>query len=100
MRNFIIFGLIFLGLALDCLATEPFHIGRDNGMAILNSLADNTSKSSNQSSNTTNVDLGNNTRENAAEDLWSWGQIPLGYKRNESGALVKLPSQEEWVPSI
>ena len=92
MRDFIIFGLIFLGLALNCLATEPFHIGKDNGMAILNSLADNASNTS----NATNISSGqtNNT------DLWSWGEIPLGYKRNESGTLERQPSQEEWVPSI
>lgn len=92
MRDFIIFGLIFLGLALSCLATEPFHIGKDNGMAILNSLADNASNTS----NATNISSGqtNNT------DLWSWGEIPLGYKRNESGTLERQPSQEEWVPSI
>jgi len=92
MRDFIIFGLIFLGLALNCLATEPFHIGKDNGMAILNSLADNASNTS----NATNISSGqtNNT------DLWSWGEIPVGYKRNESGTLERQPSQEEWVPSI
>jgi hypothetical protein len=92
MRDFIIFGLIFLGLALNCLATEPFHIGKDNGMAILNSLADNASNTS----NATNISSGqtNNT------DLWSWGEIPLGYKRNDSGTLERQPSQEEWVPSI
>ena len=92
MRDFIIFGLIFLGLAWSCLATEPFHIGKDNGMAILNSLADNASNTS----NATNISSGqtNNT------DLWSWGEIPLGYKRNESGTLERQPSQEEWVPSI
>ncbi len=102
MRDVIIFGLIFLGLALNCLATEPFHIDRDNGMAILNSLTDNESNTSTQSPIAANISSGqNNDTENKAEgDLWSWGEIPVGYERNESGTLKRLPSQEEWVPSI
>jgi len=40
-----------------------------------------------------------NTSAASAADLWSWGTIPKGYAVNETGKLVRLPS-EEWTPGI
>ena len=102
MKELIIFSLTVLTLALNCQGTGPFHIGQDSGTSILNSLADNISNMSNQSLNATNISMNqtNNTKKETAGDLWSWGQIPAGYKLDKSGKLVRLPTQEEWVPSI
>jgi hypothetical protein len=105
MRELIIFGLIVLTLALNCQGTGPFHIGQDSGASILDSSADNISNisnTSNQSLNAINISINqtNNTKKGTPGDLWSWGQIPIGYKLDESGKLVRLPTQEEWVPSI
>ena len=108
MREPILFGLIILALALNGQGNGPVHIGQDTGMSILDSLVDNTSNTtnissvSNQSLNATNISMNqtNNTKNLTLGDLWSWGQIPIGYKLDASGKLVKLPTQEEWVPSI
>ncbi len=114
MRELIIFGLTVLTLALNCQGTEPVHIGQDTGMSILDSLVDNISNTTNipnisnvtnmpnQSFNATNISMNqtNNTKKKIAGDLWSWGKIPIGYKLDESGKLVKLPTQEVWIPSI
>lgn len=108
MRELIIFGLTVLTLALSCQGAEPVHTGQDSGKSILDSLADNISNMTNissmtnQSLNATNITINqtNNTKKEMAGDLWSWGQIPIGYKLDASGKLVKLPAHEEWVPSI
>ncbi len=113
MREHIIFGLTILALALNCQGAEPVHIGQDSGMSVLSRLSDNVSNItnassvSNQSFNATNVSINQtndtnrkNPKMETAEDLWSWGQIPIGYKLDASGKLIRLPTREEWVPSI
>ncbi len=66
-----------------------------NSTPLINSpsLKDSTSTNStlNQTSNST---------KKAASDLWSWGSVPPGYTIDKSGKLVKLPTTEEWLPSI
>ena len=41
-----------------------------------------------------------NSTMKSTDGLWSWGMVPEGYSLNKSGKLDKIPSQEEWHPSI
>jgi fucose permease len=102
MKNIILFGLIFSLVALNCMAESPMKLygssGKEilenvTGITILNQTANGTIANStwNQSANSTMKSTGG---------LWSWGMVPEGYSLNKSGKLDKIPSQEEWHPSI
>ncbi len=96
MRYPVIYGLVLLVLALNSVGREPIYLGEENGRAILESIANNTSNQS--SNNIIAVPTGNATKKEGG--LWSWGTAPAGYRMNESGTLTRLPNAEEWHPSI
>ena len=101
MRNLFIYGLILFNLVLNCQSVEPIHIGRDNGMTILEKLTINSSDQSDNNA-TSALNQTNQTSKSsfdAAEGLWSWGTIPIGYALNKSGDLISL-SNQEWAQSI
>jgi hypothetical protein len=77
MKNAIIFGLIFLLLALNCVAA-PLQLSGDTGRSILGTIDNN---------NTTNQTNANNE---SAKDLWSWGKVPVGHSINESGGELNV----------
>ncbi len=81
MRNFIVFGLIFLLLALNCEATDPVQLSGISGQTILIQVA-----SKNITHQLTAASPG---------DLWNWGRIPMNYALNDSGRLFELPSIDE-----
>jgi hypothetical protein len=101
MRNLTIYGLILFILVLNCQSVEPINIDRDNGMTILENLtispSDKTDNKATSAINQTNQTGKSST--DAAEGLWSWGNVPIGYALNKSGSLISLANQE-WVPSI
>jgi len=101
MRNLFISGLILFNLVLNCQSVEPIHIGRDNGMTILEKLTINSSDQSDNNA-TSALNQTNPTSKSsldAAKGLWGWGNTPIGYALNKSGSLIRLANQE-WVPSI
>ena len=101
MRNLSIYCLILFNLVLNCQSVEPIHIGRDNGMTILEKLTINSSDQSDNNA-TSALNQTNQTGKfstDTAEGLWSWGNTPVGYALNKSGSLIRLANQE-WVPSI
>jgi len=77
MRDLIIFGLIFLFLAWNCMAAS-LQLSGDSGKAILGTIANNTTNQT----NSTNETQGG---------LWSWGKVPVGHLVNTSGNLVMVP---------
>jgi len=102
MKNIILFVLIFSLAALNCMAESPMKLygssGKEvlenvTGVPILNQTANGTIANStgNQTANSTMQSTGG---------LWGWGSVPEGYSLNKSGKLDKIPSQEEWHPSI
>ena len=79
MRYSIVFVLILLLLALNCLAA-PLQLGGDNGRSILGTI-----------DNRTNIT--NSTNET---DLWSWGKLPVGHFINtSSGKLAAIPIADD-----
>ena len=79
MRYSVVFVLILLLLALDCLAA-PLQLGGDNGRSILGTI-----------DNSTNIT--NSTNET---DLWSWGKLPRGHFINaSSGKLASIPIADD-----
>lgn len=64
MRNLIVFGLIFLLLALNCVAMAPVQLTGTGGKDILTKIA--STKITTQPTNA------------SASDLWNWGSVPLG----------------------
>lgn len=76
MKNIVIFGLIFLLLALDCVAA-PMQLSGDAGRSILGNIDNNT---------TNQTDANNNS----ANDLWSWGKVPVGHSINDSSGGLKV----------
>lgn len=76
MKNTVIFGLIFLLLALDCTAA-PMQLSGDAGRSILGTIDNNT---------TNQTDAYNNS----ANDLWSWGKVPVGHSINDSSGGLKV----------
>ena len=77
-KHLMIFGSIFLLLALNCIAA-PLQLSGDAGRAILVTIANN-------STNQTDLNSQNQT------DLWSWGKMPVGHALNSSGELVSIPT--------
>ena len=99
MKYLIICSLILLALACNSLAREPLDLGHDAGRLVLESITNNTTNlSANETSSLPIPVL--NASQSAKSDLWSWGTIPVGYAMNESGKPVRLPTTEEWHPSI
>ena len=102
MRNLIISALILLALVCNSQSLEAIKISQESGMTIL---ANFSSHSTNQSENATlpqnqtNQTETNNSNNDAATGLWSWGKIPLGYELNKNGSLTKM-GDEQWKPSI
>ena len=79
MRYSVVFVLILLLLALNCLAA-PLQLGGDNGRSILGTI-----------DNSTNIT--NSTNET---DLWSWGKLPIGHFINaSSGKLAAIPIADD-----
>ena len=79
MRYSVVFVLILLLLALNCLAA-PLQLGGDNGRSILGTI-----------DNSTNIT--NSTNET---DLWSWGKLPIGHFLNaSSGKLASIPIADD-----
>lgn len=64
MRNLIVFGLIFLLLALNCAAMAPVQLTGTGGKDILTKIA--STKITTQPTNA------------SSSDLWNWGSVPLG----------------------
>jgi len=81
LKNSIIFGLIFLLLALNCFAA-PLQLSGDTGRSILGTIANNTTHQTNYSNE-------------AAGGLWSWGMVPVGHSINASGELVTNPTGDD-----
>ena len=79
MRYSVVFVLILLLLALNCLAA-PLQLGGGNGRSILDTI-----------DNSTNIT--NSTNET---DLWSWGKLPVGHFINaSSGKLAAIPIADD-----
>jgi len=70
MKSAMTFCLIFLLLALNCVAA-PMQLSGDTGRSILGTIDNNT----------TNQTSANN---DSANDLWSWGKVPVGHSINDS----------------
>ena len=82
IKRFIIFGLILLPLALNCLAM-PVQLSGNNGRDILDAFANNsTNRTSSTSAN--------------ESDLWNWGKLPVGHFINSSsGKLAGIPIEDD-----
>lgn len=76
MKNAMIFGLIFLLLALNCVAA-PMQLSGDTGRSILGTIDNNT---------TNQTDANNDS----ANYLWSWGKVPVGHSINDSSGGLKV----------
>jgi len=76
MRTLIIFGLIFLLLALNSEATTPLSLTGSSGKAILTQIA--------------STNITNEVTKSTAERLWNWGQIPMNYELDQSGKLSDI----------
>ena len=74
-------------LCSDC----THAVKRDSGKAMLATVTDNASNPTLKAST-----------GNTSDNLWSWGNLPIGYALNGSGDPVELPSDQEseWAPSI
>ena len=97
MKNLMIYGLVLFLLAVNCMAVSPVQLTGSNGKAVLNSLGVNNSSQVAEAlaGNTSNL-----TGNNSLENLWSWGNIPVGYSLNKFGKLVENTTDTEWEPSI
>ena len=97
MKNLVICGLVLLLLAQNCMAVSPVQLTGSNGKAVLNSLGVNNSSQVAEAlaGNTSNL-----TGNNSLENLWSWGNIPVGYSLNKFGKLIENTTEAEWRPSI
>jgi hypothetical protein len=82
MKRLIIVCLILLLFAVNIQALNTIQLSGDNGRAILQKIAANstTSNQTDQSNNSTN-------------DLWSWGSVPVGHLLNSSGELAETPNE-------
>ncbi|HOV83104.1 MAG TPA: hypothetical protein PLN19_09680 [Methanothrix sp.] len=100
MRTLIFIYLAMFAISCVLLSAGTVDISRESGMDILANL---TNISQNQSQNATqNATAANPSSSNGAafsSDLWSWGDVPLGYTLDENGTL-KRDASEEWRPSI
>jgi len=86
LKNSIIFGLIFLLLALNCFAA-PLQLSGDIGRSLLGTIANNTTNQTNYSNE-------------AAGGLWSWGKAPVGHSINASGELVTNPTGDDGLVAV
>jgi hypothetical protein len=96
MKNLVIYGLVLFLLALNCMAVSPVQLTGSSGKAVLNSLGVNNSS---QASGALAGNASNLTGNNSLDNLWSWGNIPVGYSLNKFGKLVQNAT-EDWRPSI
>ena len=97
MKNLVIYGLVLFLLALNCMAVSPVQLTGSSGKAVLDSLVVNNSS---QASGALAGNASNLTGNNSLENLWSWGNIPVGYSLDKSGNLVQNSTDTEWEPSI
>ena len=91
------FGLRLTELALNCMAISPVQLTGSSGKVVLNSLGVNNSS---QASGALAGNASNLTGNNSSENLWSWGNIPVGYSLNKFGKLIENSTDTEWEPSI
>jgi hypothetical protein len=82
MKSLIMVCLILLLLALNSQALMAIQLSGDNGRAILQKIAVN-------STTLNQMDQANNS----TNDLWSWGSVPVGHLLNSSGKLVNTPNE-------
>ena len=85
MKNFIVFGVVLLLLALDCFAA-PLQLSGGTGRSILGSIDSNNSTNQTNSSN--------------GADLWGWGKLPLGYSMNATGKLIANPVNDNGLVTV
>jgi len=97
MKNLMIYGLVLLLLAVNCMAVSPVQLTGSNGKVVLNSLGVNNSS---QARGALAGNASNLTENNSLENLWSWGNIPVGYSLNKFGKLIENTTEAEWEPSI
>ena len=97
MKNLVIYGLVLFLLALNCMAVSPVQLTGSSGKAVLDSLGVNNSS---QASGALAGNASNLTGNNSLENLWSWGNIPVGYSLNKFGKLIENTTEAEWRPSI
>lgn len=76
-----IISIAIISILAPSYAALPMQLGGDNGRAILENIAANSTTNQTESLNAT-----------AAGDLWSWGTFPVGHALNESGELAVLPT--------
>jgi len=99
MRTLIFIYLAMLAISCVLLSAGTVDISRESGMDILANLTDiSQNQSQNATQNATAANLSSSGAA-ASSDLWSWGDIPLGYTLDENGTLTRDAS-EEWKPSI
>ena len=82
---------VLLDVDFGCAAIAPMQLSGDSGKAMLATIANNAS----------NPTLTASTGS-TSDNLWSWGNLPIGYALNRSGDPVELPSDQEseWIASI
>ena len=97
MKNLMIYGLVLLLLAVNCMAVSPVQLTGSNGKVVLNSLGVNNSS---QARGALAGNASNLTENNSLENLWSWGNIPVGYSLNKFGKLIENTTEAEWRLSI
>ena len=97
MKNLVIYGLVLFLLALNCMALSPVQLTGSSGKAVLDSLGVNNSS---QASGALAGNASNLTGNNSQDNLWSWGNIPVGYSLNKFGKLIENTTEAEWRPSI
>ena len=85
MKNLIVFCVIFLLLALNCLAA-PLQLSGGAGRSILGTIDSNNSTNQTNSSN--------------GADLWGWGRLPLGYSMNATGKLIANPVYDNGLVTV
>jgi hypothetical protein len=101
MRQFIIYGFIFLISASVCGAINPVPLSGNAGKSVLENI---TNITFNQTLNVSWINISSNQIINNTEgtpgDLWSWGNLPIGYTLNEFGKLTNITNNVDWAPSI
>ncbi len=76
-------------LALTCNAAD---LSGPTGTSILLRTINVTSNSTNSTLNSTNSTLNSTATLGNGSDLWSWGNLPVGYARNGNQIVVSPPS--------
>ena len=85
MKNLIVFCVVLLLLALNCLAA-PLQLSGGSGRSILGSIDSNNNTNQTNSSN--------------GADLWGWGKLPLGYSLNATGKLIANPVYDNGLVTV